>query len=273
MTQPGWTLEDIDWSAFRKAAVDADLLAVVKSAALVEINSGDYVAYLRNVFGSDPPLMAEIERWGREEEQHGRALGRWAEMADPEFSLERAWERFRARFRLRIDVNQSIRGSQSGELLARCVVESGTSSFYTAIRDATDEPVLRSIAGHIAADEFRHYKLFYENLRPRVEAERPSLAERIWVATSRVRETEDDELASAYYAANVPQHEPYNAKRHARAYERLAMRVYQRHHIERGVSMIGKAVGFDPHGLPVRMVTSAFWNFLRLRNMQLHQAA
>src|SRR5271165_7158569 len=53
MTQPGWTLEDIDWSAFRKSDVDSNLLAVVKSASLVEINSGDYVAYLRNVFGSD----------------------------------------------------------------------------------------------------------------------------------------------------------------------------------------------------------------------------
>ena len=59
----------------------------------------------------------------------------------------------------------SIRGSKRGEMIARCVVESGTSSYYSAIRDATDEPVLKEIAGRIAADEYRHYKLFYETLQ------------------------------------------------------------------------------------------------------------
>jgi len=54
-----------------------------------------------------------------------------------------------------------VRGSRSGELIARCVVETGTSSYYTAIADATDEPLLKTYAGHIASDELRHYKLFY----------------------------------------------------------------------------------------------------------------
>ena len=49
-------------------------------------------------------------------------------------------------------------------MIARCVVESGTSSYYSAIRDATEEPVLQEIAGRIAADEYRHYKLFYDTL-------------------------------------------------------------------------------------------------------------
>ncbi|MEQ8266944.1 MAG: hypothetical protein RH982_07095 [Parvibaculum sp.] len=32
-----------------------------------------------------------------------------------------------------LDAVQSVRGSRGGELIARCVVESGTSSCYTAI--------------------------------------------------------------------------------------------------------------------------------------------
>ena len=53
-----------------------------------------------------------------------------------------------------------MRGSRAGELLARCVVESGTCSYYAALRDATREPVLRQICHHIAQDEARHYRLF-----------------------------------------------------------------------------------------------------------------
>ena len=36
-----------------------------------------------------------------------------------------------------------------------------------------DEPVLKEIAGRIAADEFRHYKLFYETLRQDAEPDLP----------------------------------------------------------------------------------------------------
>ena len=45
------------------------------------------------------------------------------------------------------------------------MVEIGTSSYYTALADATKEPVLQIICRQIAADEFRHFKLFYDHLR------------------------------------------------------------------------------------------------------------
>ena len=49
--------------------------------------------------------------------------------------------------------------------MARCVVESGTSSMYSALRDSTDEPVLKAICHRIAGDEFRHFRLFYHTFR------------------------------------------------------------------------------------------------------------
>ena len=80
----------------------------------------------------------------------------------------------------------SVRGSRRGEMIARCVVESGTSSLYSAIRDASEEPVLKEIAGRIAADEYRHYKLFYEILHQQNEPDM-SFWRKLWVAISRVR--------------------------------------------------------------------------------------
>src|SRR6516225_9184956 len=92
----GSTMDDIHWSLFDPTKVEPTLLAAIKAAALVEYNAPDYVTYLKRVFaGSSPATIASLEQWGREEAQHGRALGRWAEMADPTFKLEEAFARFR----------------------------------------------------------------------------------------------------------------------------------------------------------------------------------
>ncbi|TVR84937.1 MAG: ferritin-like domain-containing protein, partial [Rhodospirillales bacterium] len=80
-----WTLDDIPWTAFDPGRIDPEVVPVIKAASLVERNAADYVAYLRNVFADDDAFRASADQWGREEEQHGDALGQWAERADPGF--------------------------------------------------------------------------------------------------------------------------------------------------------------------------------------------
>lgn len=271
----GWSLEDIDWSKFDSAKVDPELLATVKAASLVEYNAGDYVAYLNRVFqDAGAETLARIAHWGEEEVQHGRALGRWAELADPEFNFQAAFARFRAGYRpAHFEGNGavSVRGSRRGEMVARCVVESGTSSFYSAIRDAAEEPVLKEVAGRIAADEFRHYRLFYETLQEQNEPEL-SLWGKLRVALGRIGESDDDELSYAYYCANVPaSHEttvPYNRARFARAYHAKAMTLYTQSHIKKLVQMVAKAVGANPQGILTKAASSLMWHVMRLRAAQ-----
>jgi hypothetical protein len=268
----GWTLNDIPWDRFDRTKLEPALVAAVKAAALVESNADAYVDYLKRVFCSaGEQTLADIERWGREENQHGVALGRWGEMADPTFDFRSALARFQAGYRPHhFDETQlgSVRGSRRGEMIARCVVESGTSSFYSAIRDATGEPVLKEIAGRIAADEFRHYRLFYETLRAQDEPEL-SWWRRLLVAVGRVSESSDDELAYAYYCANVSLADesriPYDRRRFARAYNAQAMRLYRRHHIGKLVQMVAKSVGANPQGWPARVASSVLWYLLRFR--------
>ena len=269
--QAGWTLDDIPWASFDSAKVDPALLAAVKAAALVEYNAPDYVTYLKRVFRDAPDTLARIEQWGCEETQHGMALARWAEMADPSFNFQVAIARFRAGYKpahFASDDELSIRGSRRGEMIARCVVECGTSSFYSAIRDATEEPVLKSIAGHIAADEFRHYKLFFETLHAQDEPEMP-FWRRVLVAVTRVRESDDDELAYAYYSANIaPEREaelPYRRDVYAKAYHAKAMTLYRRHHIRKLVQMVAKAVGANPQGWLSACASTVLWNALRIK--------
>jgi rubrerythrin len=264
----GWTMDDIHWSLFDREKVEPTLLAAIKAAALVEYNAPDYVTYLKRVFAGSSSTMAALEQWGQEESQHGRALGRWAEMADPTFKLEDAFARFRKGYtpaHFGDSQQGSVRGSRRGEMIARCVVESGTSSYYSAIRDSTEEPVLQEIAGRIAADEYRHYKLFYDTLHAQTEPDL-SLWRKLWIAVGRVRESDDDELAYSYYCANVlPEEElvkPYNRKIYSRLASQASMTVYNRRHIQKLVQMVTKAMGANPHGWLANMAAEVLWRRL-----------
>ncbi|WP_439817295.1 ferritin-like domain-containing protein [Zavarzinia sp. CC-PAN008] len=267
-----WTLDDIAWDRFDPTRVDADMLKAVKTAALVEANSADYVAYLRNIFPNDAQFADVIENWGVEEVQHGIALGRWATLCDPSFNFEDALARFRSGFQLPLDATESVRGSRTGELLARCIVESGTSSFYSAIRDSTDEPLLKEIAHRIAGDEFRHYRLFFDNMR-RYAAERVGFMTKMKVAIGRLSEVDDDELSYAYHAANHGPGAPYDRAACARDYGRITGRLYGYGHLARGLNMILKAMGFRPHSRTADVVSRIAWRGLQYRNRKLERQA
>jgi rubrerythrin len=263
-----WTLEQIPWTRFDPARVDPEIVKLVKAAAMVEFNGGDYATYLKRVFADDPEFQAVATAWAQEEVQHGRALARWAKLADPSFDFEAAFKRFTAGYSIDVDVEQSIRGSRCGELVARCIVETGTSSYYTALNEATDEPVLKQICRNIAADELRHYKLFYTYLQRYLDREELNGWRRLKVTLSRIGESEDDELAYAYFAANHPG-ETYDRKRFTRAYARRAYAVYRRHHVQRGIAMVLKATGLSPSGRLNRWLTALACWFMQVRVRRL----
>ena len=261
---PAWTLDDIPWDRFDRTKLDPELVRIAKAASLVEHNGAAYAHHLCRVFADDPAFQEAARRWGAEEVQHGVALARWAALADPEFDFAAAFARFRDGYRMDFDSARSRRGSRAGEMLARCIVETGTSSYYTALREATDEPVLREICRRIAADELRHYRLFYKTMGACLAGERFGVWARLKVALGRVAESDDDELAYAYYAANESGG-AYDRRRCARAYARRAFALYRPHHIERGVAMILKAVGLTPNGRLGRTLAGLSWRALRWR--------
>jgi rubrerythrin len=263
-----WTLEQIPWSEFDPARVDPEIVKLVKAASMVEFNGGDYATYLNRVFADDPEFQSVATAWAEEEVQHGRALAQWAKLADPTFDFAIAFRRFTDGYSIDIEADRSVRGSRAGELVARCIVETGTSSYYAALREAADEPVLKEICRNIAADELRHYKLFYTHLRRYLDREGLTGWKRLKVTLARLGESEDDELAYAYFAANHPD-EKYDRKRFSRAYARRAYAVYRRHHVERGIAMVLKASGLSPNGRLSRWLTSFACRFMRFRVRRL----
>lgn len=261
-----WTLDDIEWHRFDPALVDADTLAAVKTAALVEFNADDYVAYLDKVFADDEATRAEIRQWGDEERRHGQALARWAELADPSFDFAAAMARFRAGYRIHPDAVASVRGSRAGEMIARCIVECGTSSFYSSLRDGAREPVLKRIAHLIARDEFHHYRLFHDAYTRYAPRDRIGLLKRLRIALGRVSEADDDELAYAYWSANLADRgQAYERAGCFRAQQLASLRAYREEHVRRAVHMITRAVGLDPTGAIARFAGGIAWRLARRR--------
>jgi rubrerythrin len=264
MTQ-SWTLDSIHWSRFDASKVAPDVLKVIKAAAMVERNGADYGRYLCNVFRDDAEFCDLAARWAVEEEQHGMALGRWAQLADPTFDFDKSFATFTELYRIPVDATASVRGSLAGELCARCVVETGTSSFYSAIRDSVDEPVLKEICKNIAADEFRHYKLFFAHMERYASGAAPfSKWDRLKVALTRFREADDDEIASAYHSGNLTG-APYNHAVANAGYSERAFAFYEQRHVRRASFMFAQAAGLNPEGWAAKLLSQALWAFVWFR--------
>ena len=264
-TMKHWRIDEVDWDRFDPTKVDPDLVPSIKAAAMVERNGLDYAAYLTSVFHDDTDFQQAAQAWAVEEVQHGDALGKWASLADPQWDYEAAFERYRDGYRINTDVQASVRGSRSGELIARCMVETGTSSFYSAVADATEEPVLQLICRQIAADEFRHFKLFYDHLRRYLARENLNFLRRLRIAAGRISESEDDELAFAFHCANNPPDRAFVHEVCLAAYLGRAIGFYRFRHIERGMGMIFKAVGLPPRGRLSDLSARLAWQFVQRR--------
>ena len=150
------------------------------------------------------------------------------------------------------------------------MVETGTSSYYSALGEPTAEPVLKKVCGPIAADEFRHYKLFYDHLKPLSGAREHRLFGRLRIALGRIGESEDDELAFAYHCGNEPAM-PYDHDRCIAAYMAARHGQYRFHHIERGTGMVLKAVGIRPRGR-LSDFAKGTWRLLQWRRERYRRA-
>jgi hypothetical protein len=267
-----WSLDDVAWDGFDASRVDPDILPLVKAAAMVEKNGLDYAVYLGRVFVDDPDFRQASDNWAVEEVQHGDALGRWATLADPGWNFDAAFDRYRAGYKIPLDADASVRGSRTGELIARCMVETGTSSYYTALADATDEPVLQQVCRLIAADEYRHFKLFYDHMKRYLGREKLGMLSRLRIAAGRITESEDDELAYAFHCGNDPEGLEYDHGRCIASYMGRAMSFYKWRHIERSTGMVLKAVGLPPRGRLGSGAARLAWALLQRRRKTFEKA-
>lgn len=165
VTQGGrhWSLSDIPYDHIIRGDIvdDEDWFLLVTASSFVEILSELYSQNLQTYYAGDSAACQWLhDYWEPEEMQHGASLRRYVETVWPDFDWDRGFAGFRQDYSPYCQV--ALLGPTRGlEMAARCVVETGTASFYTMIRDASPEPVLSTLAGHIRQDEVHHFKMFY----------------------------------------------------------------------------------------------------------------
>jgi len=160
-----WTIHAIDWSKLEpeRSRADSMVYYLVAAGSFIESAADLYSTNLVGHF-SNPALQRWLaERWEPEELQHGRALRRYVEAVWPELDWERGYEAFFAEYSPLCNMEE-LEQSPALELAARCVVETGTATFYTALHRRAREPVLKELTDRIRQDEVRHYTRFREFL-------------------------------------------------------------------------------------------------------------
>jgi rubrerythrin len=248
--EASWSVEAIPYHRLERARVEADmqLFYLLSSASFIEITSDLYTRNLAEFFGDDRETVEWLkENWEPEELQHGVALKRYVQTAWPGFDWDTAYRGFYAEYS-RICCLENLAPNRALELVARCVVETGTSSFYRMVAEASPEPVLKELAGHIAADEVRHYKHFYKYFRKYCERERQGRIAIFRILLSRTTDIQSEDALIAFkqiYLTKNP-----GAEFHRRDYDsyRTGVKSLAKQHFpqEMAVKMILKPLGLSP---------------------------
>jgi hypothetical protein len=194
-----WSVEDIPYDAIDASLIhdNAELFYLLAAASFVEITSDLYTRNLIEFYHGNPEIENWLANfWELEEVQHGMALKRYVQTVWPEFDWERAYRGFFDEYG-RACTMESLAETRSLEMVARCVVETGTSSFYRTLSEVTPEPVLKQITANISSDEVRHYKHFYRYFLDYKDRERPG---RVAILRQLWKRSTDVKAEDAYFA-------------------------------------------------------------------------
>jgi len=168
-----WSLDDLDLSRIEPERVrehDA-LFLLVCSASFIESGSDMYTRNLIDHFADDAEVGAWLrDHWEPEELQHGAALKAYVRHVWPGFDWDTAYAGFFDEY-ARLCTMDELEPTRGQEMVARCIVEMGTTTYYQALHQACDEPVLRDLFWRIRCDEVQHYKNFFAFFRKYREIE------------------------------------------------------------------------------------------------------
>jgi len=203
-----WSLGDIPWNEIHRDAVTQieAYFYLVAAASLMESATDLYTENLIEYFAGDQEVTSWLEHhWLPEELQHGQALRRYVEATWPEFDWEIVQRRFVEEFRPFCDT--ALEPTRSLEMASRCVVETGTASYYRTLSRASPDPVLALLTRHIAGDEVRHYKHFFRYFQKYRDVERPGRPAILPALWRRLRMTGGDDsfiVLKHVYGARYP---------------------------------------------------------------------
>jgi hypothetical protein len=203
-----WAVDQLPWDELDPGCLVADetMFYLLASASFVEITTDLYTENLVEHYAGDTEVVDWLrDEWQPEELQHGVTLKRYVETVWPDFDWERAYQGFFEEYAKLCNAAQ-LEVTRAQEMVARCIVETGTSSYYTMLRDLSPEPLLKQIAHHIRNDEIGHYKYFYRFFRRYAAQEAVSRWATLKALWTRIREIDTEDGLIAYKHAFLVRH-------------------------------------------------------------------
>lgn len=225
--QGRWRIEDIPFEMLQPQAIrdDNDCFFLLAAASFVEITSDLYSQTLLERFAHDAEVSAWLrDTWEPQEVQHGVALRRYIRCAWPEFDWDSTYAAFYTEYSKRC-ATEFLAPTCALELVARCVVETGTASLYTMIQALSPEPLLHLLARRIREDEIQHYRYFYHAFLRYRAADSPSRRDIARTLFRRIRTIDNEDAYLSFkhlYRARNSNDEPVG-----RAYRSFRRRWFQ----------------------------------------------
>ena len=245
-----WSLDSIDWGSVRSdtGAVPDAFFYLVAAASFMESATDRYTTNLIAQFRGDDEITEWLERkWLPEELQHGRALRHYVRIAWPDFDWDRAYEMFLDEFSGYCRADE-LEPTRTREMASRCVVETGTASYYFALSRMSRDPALATIARRIAEDEIRHYKHFYRYFRRYQQIEPESRSAIFAAVLHRLRmiDRQDGTIALRYVHAAMRPGEQFDRRTFRTLRSSSQVRLGPHFPYRMCVQMLLKPLGFGP---------------------------
>ena len=192
-----WCMDDLPYAQIDHAAIedDEDLFYLLMSASFIETGSDTYAANLGEHYAGYPEIQHWLQgEWEHEELQHGAALRRYVETVWPSFPWQQAYDSFFAEYSQLCKVEELF-SDRRLEMVARCVVETGTTAYYHTLRELSREPVLTQLLGQIRNDEIGHFKYFlagFKGLQQQAPVGRMRIAGTLYSRLKELRDSDSD---------------------------------------------------------------------------------
>jgi hypothetical protein len=164
-----WRMQDIPWRRLDRGAVSDGLRQLVREIAFSEMTTATATRKFLTDFPDDIDLTQWIAVWFYEETKHPHALLAW---------LHQLGDRVDSQFVQRGRATAPFMRSRIGTLVTNIISEMVASAGYAALAARAPEPVLRTIARHLAGDEARHAASFYAYARRHLERSAQPAADR-----------------------------------------------------------------------------------------------
>ena len=226
---------DIDYDAIDATKVKENhfLFYLLTIASYIEITSEIYAKNLSEYYSDNPEALQWLNNtWEQEEVQHGKALKSYVAHVWPDYSWEKGYARFLELYLPLCEVS-AFQPTKASEMIARMIVETGTSTAYRSFEDYANslgEPVLAGLCHQIYKDEVNHYSYFNRYFSYYNKDEKLGRKDIFKVIASRLKDVsnEDVELAfqSIYETDNKTPFEAYHYDKFKENLNQLAKNHY-----------------------------------------------